>query len=785
MVKDSFYVDDLLGSVANDDTAIKLRQEVQELLHEGSFHLRKWRSKSVAVLESIPKEDRAQNAMMCLEQKTDSPASTVKALGVAWDASSDTFTFSYQPPDIPQLTKHKVLSKMASVFDPRGQISPFTIRARVAFQELCMTGIGWDELLPPEHDSKWRRWFTELPELSKVQASRCFKDPHQNSSDAQLQLHTFVDANQHVTAAVTDIRAEYPNGHVRVTMAFAWAKTAPQKITIPKMELKAAVLGVRAASVVGDTLKIENGARFFWSDSMNVIYWTRLHPKNFTSDVAIKIGEIQSSTRGTQWRHVPGTQNPADKGTRGLSGSAMATDQRWWNGPEFLAREHQHWPETVIATCRELPGQLKKVQASTFFASYDMPALSANKFSTWKKLVRISALCRKFIKTLRTRVNVKRGHADLQKEDSRVEGELSTTDIACEERFWVRTAQEEVFTSAMQQLQENKTLGVSDSLYRLKPRLDKSAEPPVLVMGSRLQHNQHLKESVRQPMILPKRHRVTQLLIAQEDELCRHSAGPHHLLSNLRQRFWIVDGLAVVKAVRANCIIRKKLWARPAQQLMGPLPSYRTATSLKPFSRVGVDFAGPFETKQGRGKVRTKRYKCLFTCLEVRACHLEMAYGPNTDAFMMAFSRFTKRRGVHTLVVSDNGTNFTSTEKELRAAVRDLDKHRIKQAFVNQHVEWRFNPARALHFGGVFEAMIKAAKRAIVHTIRNSVPTDEELQTSFVEAENLLNTRPVTAISADPDDLQPLTPLHFLVGRIDAVLPVEICADAETTPHPR
>ena len=221
----------------------------------------------------------------------------------------------------------------------------------------------------------------------------------------------------------------------------------------------------------------------------------------------------------------------------------------------------------------------EEIQASTFFASYDTPALSANKFSTWKKLVRILALCRKFIKTLRTRVNVKRGHADLQKEDSRVEGELSTTDIACEEPFWVRTEQEDVFTSAMQQLEENKTRGVSDSVYRLKHRLDKSAEPPVLVMGGRLQHNQHLKESIRQPMILPKHHRVTQLLIAQEDELFRHSAGLHHLLSNLRQRFWIVNGLAVVKAVLVNCIICKKLWARPAQQLMRPLPSYRTATS--------------------------------------------------------------------------------------------------------------------------------------------------------------------------------------------------------------
>ena len=89
---------------------------------------------------------------------------------------------------------------------------------------------------------------------------------------------------------------------------------------------------------------------------------------------------------------------------------------------------------------------------------------------------------------------------------------------------------------------------------------------------------------------------------------------------------------------------------------MAPLPKTRLRFSFRPFAQTTVDFAGPLYTVQGRGKPRQKRWLCLFTCLETRAVHLEMAWVLDTDTFLNAFARFTSRRGVPKEVISDRGT---------------------------------------------------------------------------------------------------------------------------------
>jgi hypothetical protein len=128
--------------------------------------------------------------------------------------------------------------------------------------------------------------------------------------------------------------------------------------------------------------------------------------------------------------------------------------------------------------------------------------------------------------------------------------------------------------------------------------------------------------------------------------------------------------------------------------MMALLPRPRVISSMKALCRVGVDYAGPYLTKQGRGKSRAKIYLCLFTCLVTRAVHLEMAYALDTDSFMNAFARMVSRRGTPSYVISDN-------EKIV------LDSSRFSR------IEWHFNPPASPHFGGVFEAMIKSAKKAI------------------------------------------------------------------------
>ena len=117
-------------------------------------------------------------------------------------------------------------------------------------------------------------------------------------------------------------------------------------------------------------------------------------------------------------------------------------------------------------------------------------------------------------------------------------------------------------------------------------------------------------------------------------------------------------------------------------------------------------------------------------------------------------------------MLSDNGTNFVAAERELRKLVEALDESKIAQSTANKGVMWNFNPPLAPHFGGVHETMIKAATRATNAVLGNADVTDEELRTAFSGAEALLNLRPLTYQSANPEDDIPLTPNHFLIGQI-------------------
>ena len=168
-------------------------------------------------------------------------------------------------------------------------------------------------------------------------------------------------------------------------------------------------------------------------------------------------------------------------------------------------------------------------------------------------------------------------------------------------------------------------------------------------------------------------------------------------------------------------------------------------------------YAGPFTTVQGRGVRRQKRWLCLFTCLSTRAVHLEVAFGLDTDSFLNAFTRFTSRRGVPKEMASDCGTNFVEAVNELKELISELDQDKIQQSTANRGVTWRFNPPGAPHFGGIHEAMIKSAKKAIYGVIGTSDVTDEELITAVTGVESLLNARPLTYQSANPQDIVPLT----------------------------
>ena len=159
-----------------------------------------------------------------------------------------------------------------------------------------------------------------------------------------------------------------------------------------------------------------------------------------------------------------------------------------------------------------------------------------------------------------------------------------------------------------------------------------------------------------------------------------------------------------------------------------------------------------------------------------------MSYALDTDSFVNAFTRMTSRRGGGTprYVLTDNGTNFVGAEREIRESVHALDRNKfIEDTTVHHPIEWKFNPPSAPHFGGVFEAMVNSAKRAMKALLGNAEITDDELLTAIRGAEKLLNSRLMTYVSSNPDDLSPLTPNHFLMAQVGGSFAPEVLDQTE------
>lgn len=200
---------------------------------------------------------------------------------------------------------------------------------------------------------------------------------------------------------------------------------------------------------------------------------------------------------------------------------------------------------------------------------------------------------------------------------------------------------------------------------------------------------------------------------------------------------------------------------------MGDLPSFRIS-QLKSFSHVTLDYAGPFNIVMGRyrGAKILKSYICVFVCCATRAVHIELTSDLTSEAFIAAFRRFISRRGRVTHLYSDNGTTFVGANTQLIEMSKCAADH--------LQIVWHFNPPAAPHFNGLSEAGVKAVKTHFYRVIGDQRLTYEELNTFLTQVEALLNSRPLCALSSDPNDLQPLTPGHFLTQE-----PLNSCPDPD------
>ena len=267
------YMDDICISVPTVEEADNLSKDVDTVLADGGFKVKGWRSN-----KSLNRKDEVEEDASKLLEK----ASDEKVLGVVWEDDQDVFSYKVKLKDNvtqTKMTKRSILSRVARIFDPIGYAAAFVIREKIGLQKLWEAGLDWDAELPEECEAEWRKLFQEMEELNQVKFKRCL-----TPSDAvgRPMLCIFCDASIMAFGACTYLRWETAGGNYDVRFITAKARVAPLKqLTVPRLELQAAVLASRLYKTIVTEMKMEFGEIIFMTDSMITLSWIRRQGEKF------------------------------------------------------------------------------------------------------------------------------------------------------------------------------------------------------------------------------------------------------------------------------------------------------------------------------------------------------------------------------------------------------------------------------------------------------------------------------------------------------------------------
>ncbi|KAI8433045.1 hypothetical protein MSG28_013905 [Choristoneura fumiferana] len=321
-----------------------------------------------------------------------------------------------------------------------------------------------------------------------------------------------------------------------------------------------------------------------------------------------------------------------------------------------------------------------------------------------------------------------------------------------------RLVQELYFKTEFNQLKQNKNIDPTSRLRTLTPVLGNDG---LLRVGGRIDATREVSLTVKRPIILDGHDHITRLIVKHFHERAAHAFN-EMVVNELRQRYWIIKLRPTVRAVASRCLHCKLRRVKPQPPRMGDLPEGRLSHHQRPFTHCGVDLFGPMDVTVGRR--REKRYGVLFTCLTVRAVHIETVTSLSTDSLIMALRRMAARRGWPAKIYSDNGTNLKGAEIELKKSFDSLNQEYLCEYATNYGVEWHFISPASPHMAGAWERMIRCVKTALKAVLKERAPRDETLMTLLMEVEAMVNSRPLAHVSVDHDAHETLTPNHFLIG---------------------
>ncbi|XP_014673726.1 PREDICTED: uncharacterized protein LOC106813985 [Priapulus caudatus] len=489
-------------------------------------------------------------------------------------------------------------------------------------------------------------------------------------------------------------------------------------------------------------LAMELNRVIFMTDSMIALSWIKNKAKSFKMFVSTRVGEIQSATDPSQWRHIPGEVNVADDLTRGLNADQL--NGRWQYGPDFLRKPKAEWPKEAKTEEKlsEVEKERRKEQSVLLVTKPGEEVIDCKRFSSWRKLIRVTSYVLKFVNRLKSRYRNRDEQGDREGDSI-----LTPAELQKGETFLIQSAQ----TCLRSRVEKGE-------MKALSPFIDDAG---IIRVGGRVDRAK-MPFEIKHPALLPYDNWISTLITRHVHE--SGHGGVAATTAKTRRNYWILKGHKLAKTVKFRCTVCRAFDHKTETQEMAELPIERLAPHTPPFHHTACDYFGPFPVKVGRNKT-AKHYEVLFTCLNTRAVHLELAVDCSSMEFIQVLRRFIAIRGQPVTILSDNGTQFVGAERELRSMVQGWSGDRLREFCAERGMEWKFITPGAPHQNGCAESLVKSCKYALKKAIGEQTLTPFELYTCLLEVANLVNQRPIGRIPTDPDDGSYLSPNDMLLGR--------------------
>ncbi|XP_073947156.1 uncharacterized protein [Choristoneura fumiferana] len=717
-IANNCYVDNLVTGANSVQEAQEVYKKTRETFEQISMNIRDWNSNSKEFLNLVPTEHQAKRE------------DTVKILGLSWNVERDSLklkiTNHHFDKDAPANTKRKVLRTLARIYDPCGFICPLTLPLKTLFRNICEQKHKWDTILPEDVIQSMQEILETIRTAVHLELPRCVTNDVPESKTT-YQLNCFSDASKTAYAAVIYLTSRNEQGtsvHFLMGKSRIAKNEDSKELHIPKLELMGLLIASRLLKYIRENLSLPISQEILWTDSLVVHGWMRSN-KLLPPFVSNRVEEIRKNQMQAELHYINTKMNPADVATR--PDRWNQSKELWFNGPTFLREDESKWPAD-----RYYLKHISVLSVGEGLDQGDQSYIPNIDHGPGNQLITVEQ-------------NDDQEMEIDEPNDKTVNDEITELD-AIQESLTPSSSANNTIAEILKLQKHHFADEIAGKKTHLSRNLGLFLDVDGILRCQGRMANTTWDYDMKHPILLPRECEFTNKIIKDIHEANYH-IGATHTLSLIREKYWIPQGKRQVERVISRCQRCVRHGGGPYRLPSAPdLPNERVSYSA-PFTYCGLDYFGPLYVSTPNGK--QKRWVALFTCLAVRAIHLEIVNDLTAEECLLALRRFAATRNTPKRLYTDNASYFKLTSEVVK-----------KPFCISKGIEWRFICQLAPWHGGYYERLVGVVKHSLKRTLEKHLLGDSKLLTVMKEVEAVVNSRPLTKVGTEVIHI--LRPSDFL-----------------------